>query len=474
MPFNHPRRLLWASLFLSTLAAAGEPFPSTYQPLPSTPLLIRDATVLIGDGSKIESGDVLVRDGKIVAVGANLTAEAGVTEINGSGRVLTPGIIDIHSHLGVYASPGLQGHQDGNEATDPVTPGVWAEHSILPDDPGFDAARAAGVTSMLILPGSANLIGGRAVAVRNVPAQTYQQMKFPGAPHGLKMACGENPKRVYGSLGRAPQTRMGNVAGYRQAFADAQQYLDDWQRYDKALAEYTKKQAEAASSKKKSKDQKEPGEPPKAPHRDLKLETLAGVLKGEILVQNHCYRSDEMANQLDLAKEFGFKITTFHHATEAYQIADLLAENGTCAAMWADWWGFKLEAFEGVQENIAIVDRVKNGCAIVHSDSSEGIQRLNQEAAKAMARGNAMGYGIDSAHAIRWLTENPAKAMGILDQTGTIAAGKRADLVLWNRDPFSVYALPDSVFIDGAEVYARTDPKKQHVSDFRLGTEVQP
>lgn len=474
MPTTPIRSLLWTSLFVSTAAFAAEPFPSTYQPLPSKPMLIRDATVLIGNGSNIDGGDVLVRDGKIAAVGADLPAEAGVTEIDGKGRVLSPGIIDIHSHLGVYASPGLQGHQDGNEMSDPVTAGVWAEHSIMPEDTGFDAARAAGVTSMLILPGSANLIGGRAVAVRNVPATTYQAMKFPGAPHGLKMACGENPKRVYGGQGRAPVTRMGNVAGYRQAFAEAQQYLDEWQRYDKAVADFEKKQAEAKSSKKRGKDKAEASEPPKPPRRDLKLETLAGVLKGEILVQNHCYRSDEMAIQLDLAKEFGFKITTFHHATEAYQVADLLAENGTCAAMWADWWGFKLEAFEGVQENIAIVDRVKNGCAIVHSDSSEGIQRLNQEAAKAMARGNALGYGIDSAHAMRWLTENPAKAMGILDQTGTIETGKRADLVLWNRDPFSVYALADSVFIDGAEVYARNDASKQHVSDFRLGTEVQP
>lgn len=467
MPLN---RIVLPWLAMAATATAAEPFPSTYQPLPSTPMLIRDATVLIGDGQKIEQGDVLVRDGRIVAVGADLPKEDGVTEVDGAGRVLTPGIIDIHSHLGVYASPGLQGHQDGNEMSDPVTAGVWAEHSIMPEDTGFDAARAAGVTSMLILPGSANLIGGRAVALRNVPATTYQAMKFPGAPHGLKMACGENPKRVYGTKGRAPVTRMGNVAGYRQAFADAKQYLEDWQKYERDLAEYEK--SKTAKKKRGSKTAAVPA--PKAPKRDLKLETLAGVLKGEILVQNHCYRSDEMAIQLDLAKEFGFRITAFHHATEAYQIADLLAENGTCAAMWADWWGFKLEAFEGIQENIAIVDRAKNSCAIVHSDSSEGIQRLNQEAAKAMARGWKLGYNIAPEHAIRWLTENPAKAMGVLDQTGTITTGKRADLVLWNRDPFSVYALPDAVYIDGALVHSRTDTSKQHVSDFLLGAKVTP
>ena len=198
-------------------------------------------------------------------------------------------------------------------------------------------------------------------------------MKFPGAAYGLKMACGENPKRVYGGNKQAPSTRMGNVAGYRQAFADAQDYQQQWDKYHRELAEYNKKKAERADgTAKKSKD-KDGAEkeltPPSPPKRDLKLETLAEVMKGNIRVHMHCYRSDEMATMLDVANEFGFKITAFHHAVEAYKIADRLAEKGVCAAMWADWWGFKMEAYDGVQENLAIVDFPEHSCAIVHSDS---------------------------------------------------------------------------------------------------------
>jgi len=183
----------------------------------------------------------------------------------------------------------------------------------------------------------------------------------------------------------------------------------------------------------------------------------------------HCYRADEMMTILDMADEFGYAVSTFHHGVEAYKIAQELAEEGVCGALWADWWGFKMEAYDGIQENIALVDRPEGGCAIVHSDSSEGIQRLNQEAAKAMARGQRMGLDIPPERAIRWVTGNPAKAMGILDQTGTLEAGKMADVVLWSGNPFSVYTQADQVWIDGALVYDRADPAIQPVSDFELG-----
>ena len=186
---------------------------------------------------------------------------------------------------------------------------------------------------MQILPGSANLFGGRGVTVKNVPSRTAQGMKFPGAPYGLKMACGENPKRVYGGRNSSPQTRMGNVAGYRRAWIAATEYRDSIKRWKDGGSD-----------------------PAKRPDRNLQLETLAGVLDGEILVHNHCYRADEMATMIDLAKEFGYKIASFHHAVEAYKIRDLLVANGICASMWADWWGFKLEAFDGIRENIALVD----------------------------------------------------------------------------------------------------------------------
>ena len=421
-----------------------DPFPSTYRALPSETLLIKGATIYTGDGAKIENGDLLIRDGKIAEFGQGLALPAGASEIDAAGKWLTPGIIDTHSHLGVYASPGVRPQSDGNEATAPVTAEVWAEHSVNPKDPGFAKALAGGVTSMQILPGSANLIGGRSVTIKNVPSRTMQGMKFPGAPYGLKMACGENPKRVYGEgLGVAPSTAMGNVAGYRAAWIEAEEYNRLWQEYLD-------------------------GESEEKPVRDLGLETLAGVLNGEILVHNHCYRGDEMAVMLDIAKEFGYKVTSFHHAIEAYKIADLLAESGTCASMWADWWGFKIEAYDGVRENIALVDKA-GACAIVHSDSSTGIQRLNQEAAKVIAAANRSGIPVTEEHAMRWLTENPAKALGIIEQTGTLAVGKDADLVIWDGNPFSVYSHAENVFIDGALIYDRNDPARQPKSDFMLG-----
>ncbi|BCT92438.1 amidohydrolase [Lysobacter helvus] len=422
-----------------------DPYPSTYQRVASPPVLITGATVLTGTGTRIENADVLMQDGRIVAVGTGLQAPAGATHVDGKGKWVTPGIIDIHSHLGVYASPGVNATSDGNEATGPVTPNVWAEHSIWPQDPGFDTARAGGITSLQILPGSANLIGGRGVTLKNVPSTTYQGMKFPGAPWGLKMACGENPKRVYGQKG-GPATRMANVAGYRAAFIEAAEYMKKHKPKD-------------GKDGKKDDDEK----------RDLKNDTLAGAINGDIRVHIHCYRADEMATMLDLAKEFGFHISAFHHAVEAYKIADKLGAAGTCGAMWADWWGFKMEAFDGIQENIALVDRAPGGCAIVHSDSEEGIQRLNQEAAKVMAHAAQVGIVITPEHAMQWLSQNPAKAMGILDQTGTLEAGKMGDVVVWNGNPFSVYAKAEQVYVDGARVYDRNDPMRQPKSDFMLG-----
>ncbi|QIL19692.1 amidohydrolase [Thermomonas sp. HDW16] len=422
---------------------AADPYPSTYQRVMSPPVLIQHATVLTGTGSRLDNADVLMRDGKIVAVGIDLDIPTDAVRVDATGKWVTPGIIDIHSHLGVYASPGVSAHSDGNEATSPVTANVWAEHSIWPQDPGFHTALAGGVTSLQILPGSANLIGGRGVTVKNISSITYQGMKFPGAPWGLKMACGENPKRVYGQKG-GPSTRMGNIAGYRAAFADAADYM---------------KKRKAGGKDAEGK-------------RDLKLDTLAGAINGDIRVNIHCYRADEMAIMLDLAKEFGFKISAFHHGVEAYKIADRLAAEGVCAALWADWWGFKMESFDGIQENIALVDRVPGGCAIVHSDSEEGIQRLNQEAAKVMANAKRVGIDITPEHAIRWLTQNPAKAMGILDQTGTLEAGKMADVVLWNGNPFSSYAQAEQVYVDGARLYDRHDKSRQPKSDFLLGQDV--
>jgi len=448
MRFKSLLLLLPMLIILPISTVQAEVYPSTYSPLPSGPTLITHATILTGTGERLENASLLMSDGKIVFVGTG-EAPGNVTTIDANGGWVTPGLIDVHSHLGVYASPGVKAHSDGNEMTNPATPNVWAEHSVWPQDPGFSRALAGGVTTLQTLPGSGNLIGGRGVTLKNVYSVSYQGMKFPGAPHGLKMACGENPKRVYGERKQLPSTRMGNMAVYRAQWILAQKYIDDWSAYDKKLA-----------------DGKEDA---MAPKRDLKMETLAAVLKGEILVHMHCYRADEMMTILDMADEFGYKVTAFHHGVEAYKIADKLAEKHVCGALWADWWGFKMEAYDGIQENIAIVDRPEGSCAIVHSDSAEGIQRLNQEAAKAMTRGNLAGMDIAPERAIRWITSNAAKALGIDEQTGSLEAGKMADLVIWSGNPFSVYAKARQVFIDGALVFDRNDPDLQPVSDFELG-----
>ena len=418
---------------------APAPFPSTYKAYPGVATAIRNVTIYDGEGGKIENGVVFISGGKISSVGGPDTAiPSGTAVVDGAGKFVTPGIIDIHSHLGDYPTPSVEAHSDGNEATSPITPEVWAEHSVWPQDPGFSRALAnGGVTALQVLPGSANLMGGRSVVLKNVYARTVQGMKFPGAPYGMKMACGENPKRVYGSKGRMPSTRMGNIAVNRQTWIKAQDYK---KRRDSGK-EYT---------------------------RDLGLETLAGVLDGDISIQNHCYRADEMALVLDMAKEFGYKVSTFHHAVESYKIADLLRDNGVCSAVWADWWGFKMEAYDAIPENAAILQNA-GACVIIHSDDENQIQRLNQEAAKAQADGRRMGINISDAEVIKWLTYNPAKALGISDKTGSLKPGKMADLVLWNGNPLSVYARPDRVWIDGALMFDASNPKIRPVSDFELG-----
>ena len=287
------RQLFAATLAALLACACGQqnqgsaqraPYASTYAPPTAVAVLIQHATVLTGTGSRIDDGDVLIQDHKIAQVGKGIAAPAGAVVVDAKGRWVTPGIIDPHSHLGVYASPEVWAMSDGNEATSPTTPNVWSEHSVWPQDPGFEQARMGGVTSMMILPGSANLIGGRGTLLKNVPATTYQEMKFPGAPQVLKMACGENPKRVYGSSGKFPSTWMGDVAGYREAFAKATEY--------KAKRDAAKKKGGGS-----------------APDRDIGMETLADVLDGKILVEMHCYRADQMATMLDVAQEFKFKIS---------------------------------------------------------------------------------------------------------------------------------------------------------------------
>jgi imidazolonepropionase-like amidohydrolase len=387
------------------------------------------------------NASVLFRDGRIISVGGDIQAPADATVIDGTGKYVTPGLIDTHSHLGVYSSPGTFAEGDGNEATSPVTAEVWAEHSFWPQDPQIPLAIAGGVTVIQALPGSANLIGGRSATMRLVPARTVQEMKFPGAPYGLKMACGENPKRVYQN--RGPSTRMGNMAGYRAAWIQADEYRRRWDKW------LTKRE----------------GDPPS---RNLQMETLADVLRGRILVQNHCYRADEMVQMIDLAREFGYHIRSFHHAVEAYKIADILAREGIASSVWADWWGFKMESFDGIPENAALLQQA-GARTVIHSDDAEGIQRLNHEAAKSLYAGIQAGLPVTREQAIRWITANPAWVLGIDSVTGTLEPGKSADVVLWSGDPFSIYSKAEKVFNEGWLVFDRSNPRATPRTDFNLG-----
>jgi imidazolonepropionase-like amidohydrolase len=422
-------------------APNADPFPSTYRPVASGPVAIRNATILTAAGPRIQNGTILIRDGKIVAVGANVTVPSDARVIDGTGKFVTPGIIDTHSHLGVYAAPGVDALSDGNEMVSPSTPNVWAEHSVWPQDPQFPRALSAGVTTIQVLPGSGNLIGGRSTVLKVVPSRTVQGMKFPAAKYGLKMACGENPKRVYAQRGL--MTRMGNVAGYRAQWINAEAYRRRW---DKWLA-----------------DKK--GDPPS---RDLAMETLAEVLRGNIFVHNHCYRADEMAQMIDIAREFGYQIKSFHHAVEAYKVADLLAANSIGASVWSDWGGFKMEAMDGVRGNLPLLHNA-GVRTIVHSDDANGMQRLNQDAAKGISEGNEIGIRVSEDDAIKWITINPAWAIGLDDKIGSLVAGKNADVVLWDKNPFSIYARAEKVWIDGAMLFDRLDPRQRWRTDFELG-----
>jgi len=425
-----------------TAGGMGPQYPSTYQRHQNPAVLIRNATIMTATGQEIQGGSILFREGRIVAVGTTVEAPSDATVVDGTGKWVTPGVIDTHSHLGVYAAPGTFAESDGNEATRPVTAEVWAEHSFWPQDPQIPLAIAGGVTTIQALPGSANLIGGRSAVLKLIPGRSVQEMKFPGARYGLKMACGENPKRVYGQRG-GPSTRMGNMAGYRDAFIAAQNYRRRWDKWNKDHS----------------------GDPPE---RNLRNETLADVLRGNIYVQNHCYRADEMLQMLDLSHEFGFKIRSFHHAVEAYKIADVLAREGTAASIWSDWWGFKEEAMDGIYENAALLQQA-GARAVIHSDDPGGIQRLNQEAAKAMYHGRRAGIPVTRDQALRWFTANPAWALGLDSIVGTLEPGKMADVVLWSADPLSVYAQALQVYNDGWLVYDRGDPARQPKTDFMLG-----
>jgi len=424
-------------------------------------LLLVGGTVMTADGAIFSGGSIAFADGTITYVGQERPdLDASFQVIDATGKWITPGLIDSHSHLGVYPSPSAKAHSDGNEATAPTTPGVWAEHSFWPQDPGIERAVAGGVTSIQVLPGSANLIGGRGVILEMVPRRGSRAMRFPGAPETIKMACGENPKRVYGERKSAPSTRMGNLRSQRSAFLKAEKLRREWDKWEEGQA----------AAKKKKRLRRRGERSSESPARDLDLETLVGVLRGDILPQVHCYRADDMLSMMQLADEFGFSIRSFHHALEAYKIRDILAAHEISVSTWADWWGFKMEAYDGIQENAALLQEA-GGRPIIHSDSALGIQRLNQEASKAMWSGRHAGIEVSEDDALAWITLNPAWALGIDHLTGSLSKGKRADVVVWDGSPFSVYTQAEQVYVAGTLLYNSSAPSVW--SDYEIGQGVE-
>jgi len=381
-------------------------------------VVIKNATVMTVTHGNITNGSIYIKDGKIAAVSENVNAPPGVTVIDAGGKYLTPGIVDSHSHIAL--------DDDVNEATSPITPHMMMKDAFDYQDKAIYRALAGGVTTSLLLHGSANMIGGQAVVIKHKFGDSRDALLFPNAPRSIKFASGENPKRVYGSRGQLPSTRMGNFAVQRQALVEAQDYMREWDSYD-------------AKVKRGDKD----ATPPK---RDLKLEALADVLRGKIMVQIHIYRADEMLTEIAMAKEFGYKIRAFHHALEAYKVADQVAANDIAIATFADWWGYKQEAWDAIPWNAVMCMR-KGVRVAIKSDSGDYTRRLNQEAAKAIRYG-----GATEEEALKMITLNPAWIIGVDDRVGSIDVGKDADLVIWDGYPLSTTGVPEKVLIDG-EVY---------------------
>ena len=378
-------------------------------------LVIKNATVMTASHGTIQHGTVWVHNGKIAGVGATVSAPAGATVVDATGKYVTPGIIDPHSHSALG--------DDVNEATSPITPSMMMIDAFDNRDKALYLALAGGVTSELLLHGSANMIGGQAVVIKNKFGLSREEMLFPNAPQSIKFASGENPKRVYGTRNQLPSTRMGNFEVMRQSFEDAKVYRREWDAYNEKVA-------------KGDKDAR-------PPHRDLKLEALADILRGKLLVQIHCYRADEFLTEEAMAKEYGYKIRAFHHALEMYKVGGKIAADGTGIATFTDWYGGKYEMWDGIPWN-AVMSMREGVRVALKSDSNDHIRRLNQEAGKMIHYG-----GATEDEAITMVTLNPAWIMGIDDKTGSLDVGKDGDVVIWNMDPLSTYARAERVYIDG-------------------------
>jgi imidazolonepropionase-like amidohydrolase len=387
--------------------------------------LIKSGTILTVTKGTIEKGDILIRDGKIAEVGQGLTPPEGAKVIDAKGLFVMPGIIDCHSHIAVAGSV--------NEGSVSVSSMVNIADVLNPEDIDIYRDLAGGVTTANILHGSANAIGGQTIVIKLRWGKRAKDLPFEGALPGIKFALGENPKRsgfsISGTPPRYPSTRMGVMDVYREAFSEAVDYKKAWDDY---------------------KSKKAAGETNLIPpRRDLKLEPLLEVLEGKRLVHIHCYRDDEILQMIGVAEEFHFKIATFQHVLEGYKVADEIAQSGAGASTFSDWWAYKVEAYDAIPYNAALM--TEHGIVVsVNSDSAEEARHLNQEAAKSMKWG-----GLSYDEALKLVTINPAIQLHIADRVGSIEPGKDADLAIYNKDPLSVYAVPQKVLIDGQVYFDR-------------------
>lgn len=387
--------------------------------------LIKNATVLTVSRGTLANTDVLIRNGKIAAVGPNLSAPTGARVIDGTGKFVLPGIIDAHSHTMMDGSV--------NECTKSVTSMARTQDVLNPTAINIYRGLAGGTTSALLLHGSCNAIGGLSTTVKFKWGHPAADFIFPGAMPGIKFALGENPKRtnfnIPGLQPRYPATRMGVEETIRDAFTRARDYKRDWDDYRAAVS------------------RREQNVMP--PRRDLELEPLVEILEGKRYVHSHCYRADEILMLINLADEFGFKIRTFQHVLEGYKVATEMARHGVGGSAFADFWGYKMEAYDAIPYNAAIMTR-RGVVVSLNSDSDERARRLNIEAAKMMRYG-----GLTEEEALKLVTLNPAIQLGIDSRVGSIEVGKDADLAIWNGHPLSVYARVEQTFVDGELLFDR-------------------
>lgn len=393
---------------------------------PPPVILIRNATILTVSHGTIVKGDVLIKDGKIAAVGGNLKAPGDAQVIDASGQFVSPGIIDCHSHIAI----------DGNvnEGSVSVSSMVNIADVLNSDDISIYRDLAGGVTTANILHGSANSIGGQTIVIKLRWGQPASKLPFEGALPGIKFALGENPKRsnfrIAGASDRYPVTRMGVEETIRSAFTEARDYKKVWDDYNQRVAAGEKNLI--------------------PPRRDLKLDPLVEVLEGKRYVHAHCYREDEILMLLRVAKEFGFHVQTLQHVLEGYKVADEIAAAGTGASTFSDWWAYKVEAYDAIPYNAALMTQ-RGVIVSVNSDDAAEATHLNQEAAKSIRYG-----GMSHDEALKMVTLNPAIQLGIDKRVGTIDVGKDADLVIYNHDPLSAYAVVEKTLIDGRVYFDRT------------------